>query len=222
MIIVTELGDKTFFIAALMAMRYSPVAVFSGSWLALIVMTVLSTAIGFALPQLLPRKYTGLLAAALFGYFGYVLLAEAYEMYKTGKGKSSDTSDELGEAEEELAALGLGGAPSLLPSSDPESQEASKGKVKTATELAMTILWQALTLTFFAEWGDRSQIATIAMASHQDPIGVTLGGCLGHGFCTGLAVVGGRFLASRISERMVLLVGGVLFVLFAIHALLFL
>ena len=55
MIIVTELGDKTFFIAALLSMRYSPAAVFTGSWVALIVMTILSTAIGFALPQLLPR-----------------------------------------------------------------------------------------------------------------------------------------------------------------------
>jgi Ca2+/H+ antiporter, TMEM165/GDT1 family len=217
MIIVTELGDKTFFIAALLAMRYSPAAVFTGAWAALIIMTILSTAIGFALPQLLPRKYTGILAAGLFAFFGYKLLHEAYEMYTEGKGKSSDVSDELAEAEEELKAKGLDVKPGLLPTNDPESGTASK--TKTETEIAMTILWQSLTMTFFAEWGDRSQIATIAMASHQNPFGVTLGGCIGHGLCTGLACVGGRFLAARISERMVLLAGGSLFVIFAIHAL---
>lgn len=78
---------------------------------------------------------------------------------------------------------------------------------------------QAFTMTFFAEWGDRSQIATIALAAHKDPYGVTLGGCIGHSLCTGIAVVGGRYLAGKIPERTVLLAGGILFVLFAIHAL---
>lgn len=54
MIIVTELGDKTFFIAAIMAMRHSRIVVYSGAMGALALMTVLSSAIGFALPQLLP------------------------------------------------------------------------------------------------------------------------------------------------------------------------
>jgi len=78
------------------------------------------------------------------------------------------------------------------------------------------MLVKAFSLTFVAEWGDRSQIATIALAASHEPIGVTLGGIIGHSLCTGLAVIGGKLLASRISERMVLLVGGLLFILFAI------
>ena len=41
---------------------------------------------------------------------------------------------------------------------------------------------------------------------------------MGHGLCTGLAVMGGKLLASSISERTVLLVGGGLFVIFALLA----
>ena len=41
-IIVSELGDKTFFIAAIMAMRHSRIVVFTGAILALIVMTIIS------------------------------------------------------------------------------------------------------------------------------------------------------------------------------------
>lgn len=35
----------------------------------------------------------------------------------------------------------------------------------------------------------------------QDVYGVTIGGVLGHALCTGLAVLGGRFIAQKISVR---------------------
>lgn len=80
---------------------------------------------------------------------------------------------------------------------------------------------QAFTLTFLAEWGDRSQIATIALASHQHVYGVIIGGLVGHAFCTGMAVVGGRMLAARISEKTVAIIGGVLFLFFAATSFLY-
>lgn len=42
MIVVTELGDKTFFIAAIMAMNHARVTVFAGAMLALTIMHILS------------------------------------------------------------------------------------------------------------------------------------------------------------------------------------
>ena len=68
-----------------------------------------------------------------------------------------------------------------------------------------------------AEWGDRSQIATITLAAHQNPWGVTLGAVAGHAICTGAACVGGELLARRISPRAVATAGGALFLLFAVH-----
>lgn len=58
MIIATEIGDKTFFLAAVMAMQHSRLLIFTGALSALAVMTILSAALGFALPNLLPREYT--------------------------------------------------------------------------------------------------------------------------------------------------------------------
>ena len=50
----TELGDKTFFIAAIMSMRHPRFTVWFGAVGALAAMTVLSTIVGHVAPMLLP------------------------------------------------------------------------------------------------------------------------------------------------------------------------
>ncbi|KAH8369464.1 hypothetical protein KR009_011688 [Drosophila setifemur] len=82
----------------------------------------------------------------------------------------------------------------------------------------MRILVQAFTMTFLAEWGDRSQLTTIILAASKDIYGVIAGGIIGHCICTGLAVIGGRLVASKISVRTVTIVGGIVFIGFAIYA----
>lgn len=106
----------------------------------------------------------------------------------------------------------------------PKSQNSatsSNSYENSTSSLASDVFIQSLSLTFFAEWGDRSQIATIALAAAKDPTGVTLGACFGHSLCTGMAVLGGRMLASRISEKTVHLGGGIIFMLFGIHSFFF-
>lgn len=207
MIISCEIGDKTFFIAAILAMRHPRLVIWLGAVGALALMTVLSAAIGFALPSLLPRQYTHYAATALFAFFGVKLLKEAFEMSVAGEGLGP--GDELEEAEEELKII--------------KDAETGSSKAAIKDELKrqrwFQILTQAFTMTFLAEWGDRSQIATIALAAAKDPLGVTVGGILGHAFCTTLAVIGGRLLASKISERTVNYAGGSLFFCFALHSL---
>jgi putative Ca2+/H+ antiporter (TMEM165/GDT1 family) len=80
------------------------------------------------------------------------------------------------------------------------------------------IFLQAFTLTFLAEWGDRSQLTTIVLSAREDPVGVTLGGTFGHALCTALAVLGGKIIAQRISVRTVTFIGGVVFLIFALSA----
>ncbi|KAJ5998927.1 hypothetical protein N7451_006737 [Penicillium sp. IBT 35674x] len=71
-------------------------------------------------------------------------------------------------------------------------------------------------MTFLGEWGDRSQIATIAMAAGQDYWWVTIGATAGHGICTAAAVIGGRAIAGKVSMRVVTLGGAAAFLLFGI------
>ena len=99
------------------------------------------------------------------------------------------------------------------------------GRQRNAKKKATTswaVFAEAFAVTFLAEWGDRSQIATVGLAAQSDVAGVTLGGALGHAVCTGVAVIGGRQLADRAAnaERVVTGIGGCLFLLFGVHALL--
>ena len=69
-IIVSELGDKTFFIAAIMAMRYARLTIYSGAMGALGTMTILSALLGNIVTKLIPRIYTYYISSILFACFG--------------------------------------------------------------------------------------------------------------------------------------------------------
>lgn len=70
MILVSEIGDKTFFIAAIMAMKQPQKLVFAGAMAALATMTALSAFLGWAAPALISKKWTHWAAVALFFVFG--------------------------------------------------------------------------------------------------------------------------------------------------------
>lgn len=124
-------------------------------------------------------------------------------------------SEELQEVEEELIDKK---DTRVSENDDEEKGAANRTTSHPLKNDTINVFTQAFTLTFLAEWGDRSQIATIALASSKNPFGVIVGGLVGHAMCTGLAVLGGRMLAARISEKTVALVGGILFLLFALHS----
>ncbi|KAK9915411.1 hypothetical protein WJX75_008822 [Coccomyxa subellipsoidea] len=188
LILFSELGDKTFFIALLLALKQSQGLVFAGTFGALAVMTVISVALGQVLHQLdelLPANSLPLddiFAAALLVFFGVKTLLDAQDA-------DESAADERGEAEKEVKGLGNGEA--------------------------LGFVLSTFALVFAAEWGDKSFLATIALAAASSPGGVVLGAVGGHGVATGIAVLGGSYLSRFVSEKVVQYVGGTLFLVFA-------
>ncbi|KAJ3105025.1 hypothetical protein HDU97_008633 [Phlyctochytrium planicorne] len=211
-IIVSEIGDKTFFISAVMAMRNSRLLIFTASLSALAVMTVLSAILGNIVPNLISKQYTQLLAALLFLVFGIKMFYDGYKMTgNEGQQELEEVTHELmaKEEDEKTDALENGGESPV--------KDNLFSKIQNLMGYLLTpVFVQTFVLTFLAEWGDRSQIATIALAGAEDFWWVTIGSLAGHALCTGLAVIGGRLLAARISMRTVTLLGAALFVVFAI------
>ncbi|KAF2398293.1 UPF0016-domain-containing protein [Trichodelitschia bisporula] len=246
MIIFSEIGDKTFLVAALMAMRHPRLVVFSAAFSALITMTVLSAILGHAVPTLLPKRLTNFAAAILFLVFGAKLMREGLAMSPDeGVGEEMKEVEMELEEKEHLAArasrrlsdvspfaLEAGRArrsrsDSRLPAPRSPSESPVRGARTPAAgtlaglnnllSLLLSPAWvQTFIMTFLGEWGDRSQIATIAMAAGQDYWWVTGGAIIGHGMCTAGAVIGGRAIAGRVSMRVVTLGGAVAFLIFGV------
>lgn len=224
-IIVSELGDKTFFIAAIMAMRHPRLTVFAGAIAALALMTVLSVLFGMA-ATLIPRVYTFYISTALFALFGIKMLYDGYHMSATGAAEELEEvqSDLRKREDEHEREVNAGGS---LMGQDAESggstsrRGTGRGRNNSALKMLLRIFMQAFTMTFVAEWGDRSQLTTVILSARENVYGVIAGGIIGHSICTGLAVIGGRMIAQRISVRTVTLIGGVVFLIFALSALIF-
>ncbi|KXJ94212.1 hypothetical protein Micbo1qcDRAFT_159262 [Microdochium bolleyi] len=251
MILVSEVGDKTFLVACLMAMKHDRMVVFTAAFGALLVMTVLSAVLGHSVPALISKRVTAFLAAGLFFVFGAKLLKEGLEMDPNEgvSGEMQEVEMELQEKEQEAlkhggrqssaSAYALEGgmgrhsrksrsqsrfpSPPRSPSTSPARSPSPRGGMLGGVGSGLTNLFslllspawvQTFVMTFLGEWGDRSQIATIAMAAGQDYWWVTLGALVGHSICTGAAVIGGRAIAGRVSLKKVTMGGAIAFLVF--------
>lgn len=189
-ITLAELGDKTFFMALILAARHRPRWVFLGAFAALSLVTLLSLGMGYGLREWLPERLVPWLAAALFLGFGAKLLADA---------SSLPADAATGEAQEAESAIDAA-----------ESDGAIRGPG--------AVIWEAFVLVFLAELGDRTQFATIFLAAAPAfPFaGLLAGTLLGHALVTWLAVGAGQWVGGRISERVLYRLSGGLFLVFGL------
>lgn len=194
MILISELGDKTFIIAAIMAMKHSQVLVFISSALALVLMTILSVLFGALLPSILSKQLTTIIAGSLFVVFG------AKMIYEAATDQVSSTKDEIEEVSVELISSSssssslsrrtsenstvfssASGNVAISASNEELSSEEQQQQLRNNIHhhsnsnkslfdriiCSYPIFIQGFTITFLAEWGDRSQISTIALAAAQ-------------------------------------------------------
>ncbi|KAK8483344.1 hypothetical protein V6N13_096233 [Hibiscus sabdariffa] len=198
LIFFSELGDKTFFIAALLAARNSAVVTFIGTFGALAAMTIVSVVLGRTfhyVDEILPFRFgdtdlpiDDIAAVFLLVYFGVSTLLDA------ASSDSQKAEDEQKEAELAVSEFSGNGA----------------GILAAANTVISTFF-----LVFVAEWGDKSFFSTIALAAASSPLGVIGGALAGHGVATLLAVLGGSLLGTFLSEKAIAYIGGTLFLVFA-------
>jgi len=198
LVFVSEIGDKTFFMAGLLAMKTSKFISFIGSMGALFVMTLISVLIGqsfHAVPAGFGEGVLGGLplddvaAVLAFAFFGVKTLQDALTMEEG----ESVMDEELKDAEEEV-----------------------EGSDTTNQTTTFARIFSIFGLVFAAEFGDRSFLSTIALSAAQNPVSVAAGAIAAHAVATGIAVSGGAVLAKYLSEKVIGIIGGTLFIIFAV------
>jgi putative Ca2+/H+ antiporter (TMEM165/GDT1 family) len=192
-ITLAELGDKTFFMALILAARHRGRDVFIGAFGALTAVTLLSLGLGYGLRELLPPTVVPWLAAALFLGFGVKLLIDAQRM------RADEADEEEKEAKQTIAE--------------------AEGRRRISTTWA--VIWESFMLVFLAELGDRTQFTTIFLATAPafTFAGLLAGTLLGHALVTWLAVGAGKWIGGRISEKLLYRLSGGLFLVFGLFSL---
>ncbi|KAI8325487.1 hypothetical protein GQ54DRAFT_254647 [Martensiomyces pterosporus] len=221
MIFVSEIGDKTFLIAAILAMSNPRSTIFLAACAALWLMSILSAFLGHAVVNFVPMSWVSTAAAIMFLLFGIKLLQEARGM------DGSEITKEMHSVESELSEKDVKASQIEMEAGTSDTNEKNEpsdasfntsvlASLKNLLGLLLSpVFVETFVLVFLAEWGDRSQLATIALGAAKNVYGVAVGTIFGHTCCTGLAVLGGQLLASRISVKKVTYAGGVLFIIFA-------
>jgi putative Ca2+/H+ antiporter (TMEM165/GDT1 family) len=192
-ITLAELGDKTFFMALILAARHRGRDVFIGAFAALAAVTLISLGLGYGLRELLPATVVPWLAAALFLGFGMKLLFDAQRM------RADEAEEEEQEAEQAI------------------NEAESRRRISTN----WAVIWESFVLVFIAELGDRTQFTTIFLATAPafTFAGLLAGTLLGHALVTWLAVGAGKWIGGRISEKLLYRLSGGLFLVFGLFSL---
>ena len=159
--------------------------------------------------QLFPKIYVHWAEVLLLAGFGILSIWQSYQI--KNHGKTCET--ELAEAKAEIEETEL----------SPSAQSwLGKGLARFLEPILgrnfrniLATFGKSFTLVFIAEWGDRTQFTTIALAAGNHPVAVTVGAILGHSICSAIAVIAGCLLAGYLSERVVMFFGGILFLIFA-------
>jgi len=193
---LAELGDKTFFMALILAARHRGRDVFIGAFGALTAVTMISLGLGYGLRELLPPSLMPWLAALLFIGFGIKLLLDAQSM---GTGEAEEEERQAEQAIEQA-----------------ESRRSGSGSASS-----WAVIWEAFVLVFIAELGDRTQFTTIFLATAPafTFAGLLAGTLAGHALVTWLAVGAGKWIGGRLSEKLLYRLSGGLFIAFGVVSL---
>lgn len=198
--------------------------VFTAAFTALSSMTVISAVLGESITSLFPERVIGVAAGLLFLVLGAQMVREGRRMQG---GKKLGEGEEMREVEGEIEGfekLSLNEEESLPLYKDANVYGKEKRGLSSAPrapvqrmqifipalkatcfDLATSIcspFWlRTFTITLLAEWGDRSQFSTMAMASGEYFGWVVYGAISGHLICTALAALSGKSIAGRVSMR---------------------
>ena len=191
-VFVAELGDKSQLLAMTLAARYRPWAVLAGIAVATLILQGLAVAVGTLIGDRLPTRPIQFVAGLAFLGFAVWTLRDDDD-----EDPEPDELGELGELVEPDEVV------------EPDEPTANSGANRSG-------LLTAGTAFFVSEFGDKTMLATVTLATQGGVLGTWLGASAGMVLADALAVAVGAVAGARLPRRVVRIVAAVTFAVFGI------
>ena len=208
LIFISEVGDKTFFLTILYATDHSLIETVFLTSLTMCGLNFISLSIGFLIPFFLYRNIIDWIGIIIFTIFGIMMLIEAFS-----QDKDENLMHDLDELEKELEK-------------EKRDEDIKNKKIDVENNLKESFIskkksiftsrWAYISGLIIAEMGDKSQISAIVLGAINNFYGVLLGTSFAFVLCIILSSITGRELASKLTHKQLTILGGVMFLLFAI------
>eukprot|EP01053_Blabericola_migrator_P000501 Blabericola_migrator_1__500@NODE_1120_length_5378_cov_178_565054_g764_i0_p5_GENE_NODE_1120_length_5378_cov_178_565054_g764_i0NODE_1120_length_5378_cov_178_565054_g764_i0_p5_ORF_typecomplete_len262_score22_41UPF0016/PF01169_19/1_2e11UPF0016/PF01169_19/4_7e17DPM3/PF08285_11/0_17_NODE_1120_length_5378_cov_178_565054_g764_i031573942 len=231
---ISECGDRSFFTATILSIRYPRLITFAATYLALLVQSLTSTTVGSILQLVVPQKthlpLIPIISAILFGAFAISYLREAILQHRAQQRVISRQSsvasrkENIVPREEWAARLLEKDEGSTLPLPEEILGDADFDDSTTAEDSPpepkasewQRHFWKIFCLVYMAEVGDTSMVVTATLAANTDPIGVFCGAMIANAIVNGLGIWAGSTVSRYISEMYINMTAFFLFMGFAV------
>ena len=200
-IFLSEIADRTFILILIYTSKISWFPLLITSILALGFMNIIAVSIGYLIPLLLLKEVVDWIGFACFALFG------VFSIYSSFSEEAETVEDKLIETqkEEERSYTDI---------------EAHNNNNHNGNGSWFSNCVQLCWLLIVSEIGDKSEITTIAIAALYNLTGVLIGTMLAYVCTIIIAIALGKIISKYITETQMNLIGGIIFLLFALQILL--
>ena len=201
-IFLSEIADRTFIIVLIYSLKLHWLPLIVTSMLSMAFMNILAIVAGYTVILLIPRNLIDWLGFLCFLAFGVFSVWEGFEM------ESKSVTEEYEEEKEEHEKKQL----ILNQNEDEITENNTQGNM---WKLCLELFW----LLCLSELGDKSEISTVTIAAVYNLYAVLIGTNLAYFVTILIATFLGLFIGKFLTEKMMTIIGGILFICFAIQIL---
>ena len=201
-IFLSEIADRTFILVLIYSLKMHWLPLIITSMLAMAFMNLLAIVAGYTVILLIPRSLINWIGFACFLAFGIFSVYEGITM-------ESKTIHE--EYQEEMTEQGK----NYQLANDEENNNNEAKNEKSMWALCAELFG----FLCLSELGDKSEISTVTIAAVYNLYAVLIGTMVAYFACILIATFLGLVIGKFLTEKMMTIIGGILFICFAIQIL---
>ena len=198
-IFLSEIADRTFILVLIYSLKMHWVPLILTSLFAMYFMNLLAIVAGYTVILLVPRSLIDWIGFFCFLLFGIFCVYEGLNM--ESKSVTEEYEEEIQRTESNY----------LLVSDENKDQNNKESTWKLCLELFGFLC--------LSEFGDKSELSTVTIAAVYNIYGVLIGTMLAYLCAIAIAAFLGHWAGKFLTEKMMNIIGGILFIGFAVQIL---